>query len=311
MSYISIFIKGLLMGAANVIPGVSGGTLAFIIGIYQRILDALKSFTPTNFKLLLSGKFKEFAASTDLLFLLILALGGVFGIKTLAKSLDYAFENNPIYIWSLFFGLIIASVWTVGKTIKKWNTATISLGLIGMLIAVTTSFLTPASENDNTLYLVLCGVFAVCSMITPGLSGSFVLLLMGNYHLIMLQSVNQLSSGDYSSGLKILAPVFFGAIIGLLAFANILSWLFAKHHDTAISLITGFIAGSTVMVWPWKVADKIATIDTGDEIKEKVLSYRYDMPDFSAGGTWLALGIMLFGVALVLVTERLSKKETD
>jgi len=300
------------MGAANVVPGVSGGTIAFITGIYQRILDSLKAFNLNNLKLLLSGKFKAFAQETDLLFLIILGLGGLISVKTVAKALDYAFVHYPIYIWALFFGLILASVWSVGKTVKKWYPTTIICGLIGMVIAIAISFLSPASENDHLIYLFLCGIVAMCSMIIPGLSGSFVLLLMGNYHLI-LQSINQLSDGEYSEAIRVIAPIGIGAMIGLLAFANFLSWLFDKHHDTALSLITGFIAGSIVMVWPWKMADKITTIgsaEKGEEIKEKVLSYRYEIPDFTIGETWIAVAMMLLGAALVIMTEKLSKKET-
>jgi len=308
MNWLSIFIKGFLMGAANVIPGVSGGTIAFITGIYQRLLDALKSFKPTNLKLLFKGQLGDFVKATDLLFLITLGLGVVISIKTLAKALDYAFEHHPTLVWSLFFGLILASIWTVGKMVKKWDQKSIVAGLIGLIIAVAISFMTPASENTNVFYLMLCGVASVCSMIIPGLSGSFVLLLMGNYHLIMLDSINLLSEGQFGEAAKVLVPVGIGAVIGVVSLANFLSWLFKAHHDTAVSLITGFVAGSIVMVWPWKVADKIARIDKGDEIKEKVLSYRYEMPDLTALDTWLALAAMGIGALLVLGTEKFSNK---
>ena len=304
---LSIFIKGFLMGGANVVPGVSGGTVAFITGIYERLLNALSSLNLKNLKLLLSGKFKEFIQATDLIFLFILGLGVITSVKTISSGLDFAFTNYPTYVWSLFFGLILASIWTVGKTVTEWSKTAIVAALIGLIIAGAISFQSPASENSNFFYLILCGILSVCSMLIPGLSGSFILLLLGNYHLIVLTSLNHLSNGEFAEGLSILFPVLLGSIIGVLSLANALSWLFKTYHNTAVSLITGFITGSLIMIWPWKTVNEVATIAKNGVLEEKVLSYHYELPAMELSTTWIALGCMLVGMLIVLLTERFSK----
>jgi putative membrane protein len=165
------------------------------------------------------------------------------------------------------------------------------------------AFLTPASENDHPFYLIICGVVATCSMIIPGLSGSFVLLLMGNYKLIMIESVNALSSGELGEALRILVPVGLGAVVGVIALARVLSWLFRTWHDIAVALITGFIAGSLVIIWPWKDTLTETFVREGEE-KEKITGFEHwHLPDFGAGATWAALGVMMGGVVLIVLLE--------
>ncbi|MEA3505278.1 MAG: DUF368 domain-containing protein, partial [Bacteroidota bacterium] len=217
-SYISLFLKGIALGSANVIPGVSGGTIALITGIFERLINAIKSFNLTAIKFLLKGKIKDFVKHTDLYFLLAVFSGVGVAIISLAKIFGFLFENYPIFIWSFFFGLILASVFFVGKRIEKWNIAVFISLIVGAVAAFTLSFLSPATENSSFVYLIICGVVAIISMILPGLSGSFVLILMGNYQLVMIDSINNL---DF----KILIPVVVGAGVGLLAFSYILSWI--------------------------------------------------------------------------------------
>jgi len=243
--YSLYLVKGMGMGAANVIPGVSGGTIALITGIFERIIHAIKSIDLIALRLLFKGKIKELLERVDFYFLVAVLSGMVISIVTFAKLFKYLFANYPIYIWSFFFGLIVISIFYVGKTISKWKFSVIVSFVIGTAVAVWISYMNPAAPNDSTLYLMICGVVAVCSMILPGISGSFVLILMGNYELIMIDAVSEGNIG-------ILAPAVFGGIVGILALSHVLSWIFKKYKDQTISLLTGFILGSVSILWPWK-----------------------------------------------------------
>jgi putative membrane protein len=297
-----IFLKGVGMGAANVIPGVSGGTVAFITGIFERLIDALKAFGPEAFGSLFRGRFAAFAKQTDLGFLLALGAGILTGILSLAKVLKWGFAHHPILVWSFFFGLIAASVPFVARLVKRWHPGTVLGVVAGAAVAVSMVFLGRAEENASPLYLVFCGVVSVCAMILPGLSGSFVLLLLGNYELIMLDSVNQLRT-DPVSALKVLLPVVAGSVVGLAAFARFLSWLFAKHHDAAVSVIAGFIGGSLAIIWPWKDS-VVAQFERDGEIKTKVTGFEnWRLPDFASSETWIALALLALGAGLVVVME--------
>lgn len=317
------------MGAANVIPGVSGGTIAFITGIYERLISALKSFDLSVVKLVLGGKFREAAEKVDLVFLLPLGLGVVLSIVTLAKVLGFGFENYPIQIWSLFFGLIAASIPLVGKMVKKWSPAVIALAFLGCALAASLIFVPPAQENTNPIYLGLCGVVAICSMIIPGLSGSFVLVLMGNYKLIMLDSVNALRAFEFGEALPVLIPVGVGAVVGLIVLSRFLNWLFKNYHDQAVGLITGFVLGSLVVIWPWKdeipkkdenglilvkTEDRklegrlgnILQVEAGmtDEEDFVIAGYgNFTGPQLNKGSDWVALGCMMLGALLIGVVE--------
>jgi len=240
-----LFFKGAGMGAANVIPGVSGGTIALITGVFERLINALKSLNIKAISLFFKGQWKEFAQHTDFWFLVTLFAGVGASIFSLAKLLDFLFTHYPVYVWSYFFGLIIASVYSVGRTIKKWSWSVVLFFLVGAAIAIGITFAKPASENDAFWYLIICGVVAVCSMILPGISGSFVLLLMGNYQLFMIHAVSDLNLG-------ILLPVVLGAIVGLIAFSHFLSWLFRTFPGQTLSSLTGFMFGSLLLLWPWK-----------------------------------------------------------
>ena len=234
--YLIVVIKGMGVGAANVIPGVSGGTIALLTGIFQRLIDGIKSFNITAARLVFKGQFKAFAEHTDLYFLIAVFLGAAVSIFSLARLLRFLFDHYPVFIWSYFFGLILASVFFVGKTIGRWNIPVILFFIIGTGIASAITFLSPATQNDAFLYLVLCGAVAICSMILPGLSGSFVLILMGNYELVVIDAVSTLN-------LQVLLPFAIGSAAGLVAFAHFLSWLFRKFRGETLATMTGFILG--------------------------------------------------------------------
>ncbi|MBW6492166.1 MAG: DUF368 domain-containing protein [Lentimicrobium sp.] len=297
--YFSLFLKGIAMGTANIIPGVSGGTIALIVGIFERLINAIKSFNVIALKLLLKGDFKGFAKHTDLYFLISLFAGVGFAIIVLARILGFLFNEYPVYIWSFFFGLILASVYFVGKTITKWNTTTVITFIVGTAIAFALSFLNPATENSGFLYLIICGVVAICSMILPGLSGSFVLILMGNYQLVFIDAINNLR-------FDILFPVVLGAGFGLLGFSYLLSWIFKKFRNQTIALLTGFILGSLGIIWPWKNA--IHMLDAAGNLifkKGETIVERYVMilPDMNIE-FFIAILIMLSGVATIWIIEK-------
>lgn len=293
---LSTAIKGVAMGSANVIPGVSGGTIALITGIFERLINAIKSFDLKALRLLIKGNFKEFARYTDLTFLFSLFLGIGIAIISLARIFDFIFKNYPIYIWSFFFGLVLASVYFVGKTVEKWHFGSITSFAIGTSIAVFISVTTPGSENDASWYLFICGIVAICSMILPGLSGSFVLLLMGNYQLVMIQAINKFS-------LEIIVPVVLGAGIGLIAFSHFLSWLLKKFPHSTIALLTGFILGSLGILWPWKT--EITEVFAN---KTKVIGYNWHFPQMDST-FYLALLFFFLGVFTIYITEFLANSK--
>jgi putative membrane protein len=284
-------MKGMGVGIANIIPGVSGGTIALITGIFERLIHALKSIDLDAFKLLFRGKWSSFALRTDLYFLLAVFSGAIIAIVLLARVFGFLFAEYPVYIWSFFFGLILASVYFVGKTVERWRLSVYLFFLLGTVIAMMFTFLTPATENSGFFYLMICGVVAVCSMILPGLSGSFVLILMGNYQLVAIDAIN---NRDFS----ILLPVFIGAVLGLVGFSHLLSWVFKKFRDQTIAALTGFILGSLGVIWPWK--NPIEQV-FGDKIK--VIGYEYFTPQMDTEFA-MAIIIMLVGIFSIWLMER-------
>jgi len=293
--YISYFFKGMAVGLANIIPGVSGGTIALITGIFERLINSLKSFGLSSLKLLLKGKLKEFAVVTDFYFLITLFSGVIIAIVLLARIFDFLFSQYPVYIWSFFFGLILASVYFVGKTIEKWSLSVIITFVIGTTIAIMFTFLTPATQNNNFFYLILCGVVAVCSMILPGLSGSFVLILMGNYQLVAIDAIN-------NRDISIIIPVLIGAVGGLVAFSHILSWVFKRYKDQTIATLTGFILGSLGIIWPWK-----NPIEEMFGEKIKVVGYEYFLPSLNLE-FFIAFVVIIIGIASIWYMEHSAQK---
>lgn len=319
------FFKGFGMGAANVIPGVSGGTIAIITGIFERLVDSLKSFDFKAIKLIFKGKFKEFIKYTDLIFLLTVFLGAGISVLTIAKLLEYLFNNFPIYIWAYFFGLILASVIFIAKTIEKWNFSVILSFIIGTLVAISISFLNPAKENDNVIYLVLCGVAGICSMILPGLSGSFILILMGNYQLVMIDTVvdiTEIMKGNtelIAPTLKIIIPIAIGMIGGLLAFSHFLSWIYKKFKNQTVAILSGFILGSLIIIWPWKnsfdINHKLVEVNKfGAFIADKdikVFAYERYLPEINSV-FFVSMGLIILGfLSIWLIEKSASKKEEN
>lgn len=293
------------MGAANVIPGVSGGTIALITGIFERLIDAIKSFDANAIKLLFKGKIKELIDYVDFYFLVAVFFGMVASVVSLAKLLEFLFANYPIYVWAFFFGLILASVYYVGKTIEKWKASVVASFFIGTTAAIIISVLNPAAQNDSFYYLVMCGVVAICSMILPGLSGSFILILLGNYELVMIQAVNDLN-------FKILVPVMIGAVGGLVAFSHILSWIYKKYKDQTISTLTGFILGSLAILWPWK--HQMYKLDEAGNLLLKdgekiVQGYTRYIPESFNTEVVIAIALMICGIITISLIEKVAIKQ--
>ena len=286
------------MGVANVIPGVSGGTIALITEIYEDLINSLKSFDKKAFQLLLSFNIKDFITHTNFYFLTAVFSGSIVSVFTVASLFKYLFENYPILIWAFFFGLIVASIIYVGKRIKTWSKATIISLLIGTIVSISISFMTPATENSNLFFVFLCGIVGISGMMLPGLSGSFILILMGNYKLLMVTAVTELN--------VILLGVFFlGSAFGLMGFSHILAWVLKKYKDETLGILTGFIIGSLSIIWPWKeIAESL--IVNG---KEKVISYNSYFPSEFNTQTLLAFALMILGYFLVYLLESKSNNK--
>ncbi len=303
--YLAYLLKGIGMGAANVIPGVSGGTIALITGIFERLINSIKSFNLKAIRFLLKFEWKAFSNYTDLKFLIIILAGIVIAIASLAKLFDHLFTNYPVYIWAYFFGLVLASVYFVGKTVKHWSIRVITTFIIGTTIAVFISILNPTTENNSFFYLFLCGVAAICSMILPGLSGSFILLLMGNYKLVAIDAINNL---DFT----ILTPVILGAVVGIIVFSHLISWVFKRFRNETISLLTGFILGSVSVLWPWK--EKILLLNEfGESVLKNgeavVLKFEHILPQSLNLEFWIAILFISCGILSIWFVETLAQRQ--
>ena len=249
--HLFLFLKGITMGVANVIPGVSGGTIALITEIYEELINSLKSFDLKALKLLLKGQFKEFTVHTNLYFLISVFGGSVFSMFSVAKLFEFLFEFYPEELWSFFFGLILASVYYVGIRVGIWKIRSYVFFIIGTAIAVSLALLSPSSESTNLVYIFICGVIGVTGMLLPGLSGSFILILMGNYKLLMVDSLSKSLKFNIDA-ISYLLVFILGSFVGLFGFSHIISWLFKRFKDCVLSLLTGFILGSLLIIWPWK-----------------------------------------------------------
>lgn len=300
--YSLLVLKGMGMGAADVVPGVSGGTIAFIVGIYEELLDSIKSINAQSLKLLFTGKFAEFWKAINANFLVSIVLGIAISIFSLAKLITYLLEFHPILVWAFFFGLVLASSWFVAKTISKWDVKTIVSCIAGIAIAYYVTVATPAETPTNLPFIFICGAVAICAMILPGISGSFILVLMGKYFYIM----------DAVKNLNIIVMLVFicGAGIGITMFSRVLSYALKKFHNVTIAALAGFMIGSLNKVWPWKQVLETYTDSHG---KVKPLIESNIIPDMANSDhqVLMAIGLMLFGFILVYVLEKLSAKSSE
>ena len=299
--YIIISLKGMAMGAADVVPGVSGGTIAFISGIYEELLGSISNINLELFKTLKNEGFKIAWKKLNGNFLLALFTGIFISVVSLAKAIKYLLEHEPILLWSFFFGLVLASIIYIAKQIKKWNFISVLVLIIGAFVAYYITTLNPlVNENSSLLFMFIAGALAICAMILPGISGAFILVLLGAYKPILS------AVGD--KDLKTIAVVGLGAIVGLLSFSKILKWLFNHYKDYTLAVLTGFIIGSLNKIWPWKETITWRTNSHGEQVpfnQQSVLPSNFD------GDAQLLFAILLafIGFALILGMEKLATQK--
>jgi putative membrane protein len=291
--YLFVSLRGIGMGAADVVPGVSGGTIAFITGIYEELINSIKSINIEAFRLFFTGRWRSFWKQINGFFLLAVFSGIAVSVLSLAKVLEYLLENQPVMIWSFFFGLIVASSYVVSRKIKNWDYPKVVALVGGIGIAFYITSVTPATTTDAVWFIFISGALASCAMILPGISGSFILLLLGKY-AFALHAVNERMIAD-------LALLGVGAVLGLLLFANLLSWLLRKYHDVTIAVLVGFMIGSLNKIWPWK--ETLETMVVDGEVKplvEKNILPAAGNPDHSI---WYAVLMASIGIGLILLIE--------
>ena len=298
-----LVLKGCAMGAADVVPGVSGGTIAFITGIYEELINSIKSIDLQALKLLLTFKLAEFWKKINGTFLLSVVGGIAISIFSLAKLMTWLLVNHPIYIWSFFFGLIIISSVLVAKEIKKWDIFTIISLLAGAAAAYAITVMSPASTPNTWWFIILSGAIAICAMILPGISGAFILLLLGKYTYI-LTAVSNLDIGT------ILLFVV-GAAAGIISFSHLLSWLLKNYHTLTVALLTGFMIGSLNKVWPWKHTLETYIDTHGVEqvlVETNVSPGKFAEITGSDPLVWQAIVMCIVGILLIGVIEYIGKK---
>ncbi len=309
------------MGAANKVPGVSGGTVSFVLGFYEELIYSFQKINLKSLKLLTSGKFKSFFLYTNARFVLLVMGGSIFSYFSVSLILDYFLNHYELYVWSWFFGMIIGSIYYIGKDFGDWTKKNILYIIFGITLGLAISFLTPAKENDNLWFVFVCGIIGVSGMTLPGLSGSFILILLGNYVLLLVDSVNVLLnvmanifSGNFEvlsdpikiRYLKIMAVFTGGSAFGLVSISHILGYVLKRWNTVVNAVIIGFITGSLGIVWPWKRTiyvqeNNIALLDIeGQKIVE---NYERFIPDNLSADTMFAVFFIFTGIGLILVID--------
>ena len=293
-NHLLLVLKGCAMGAADVIPGVSGGTIAFITGIYEELIESIRAINLKALRLLGAFQLKEFWKHINGNFLISVVAGIAISIFSLAKLMKFLLETHPLYIWSFFFGLIIISALMVSREIKKWDLLTITSLIIGAIIAYTITVLTPTSTPDAWWFILLSGAIAICAMILPGISGSFILVLLGKYFYIM-EAVKTFN-------VPVMLVFIAGAAIGITTFSRVLSFALRKFHDITIAVLAGFMLGSLNKVWPWK--ETIETYVDSHGMTKPLVEANIAPNQF----VWEAVGLMILGFGIVYFLEKLSQK---
>ena len=317
-----LFLKGLSMGAANKVPGVSGGTVSFVLGFYEEMIYSFRKINYKAFLLLFNGRFKSFYNYTNATFLLLVFGGSMFSYFSVSLALDYLLNAYELYVWSAFFGMILGSIFYISKDFNDWNTKNIVVMIIGVVLGIAISFMSPAKENDNLWFVFVCGIIGVSGMTLPGLSGSFILILMGNYVLLLVDSVAVLfktltevfildfsfmDSNERIRYLKIVATFTGGSAFGLIVTSHILGYVLKRWHQIVTAVIIGFIAGSLGIVWPWKkevykTENGVNLLDAkGNKVIENFERY---FPDFSNSETWIAIFFVAVGAAIILLIDK-------
>jgi len=321
-----LVLKGLGMGAANKVPGVSGGVVAFVAGFYEEFIYSLQKVNGKAFKLLINRRYKSFFNYINGRFLSLLIIGMLISYFSVSKILDYLINHYELYVWSVFFGMIIGSIYYISKDFKDWKFKTYLSLFMGIALGLSISFLNPAMENDNLWFVFFCGIISVSGMTLPGFSGSFILIILGNYVLLLVDSVNALSATFYeiSGGnfgfinnpermrmLQVLIVFTLGSVVGLVTFSHALSYILKHYKSITMASIIGFIVGSLGVVWPWKKTifktnlEGNYLLDSGG--KQIIENYKRFIPELNSE-TYIAIGFVIFGIAAVLALELYGQK---
>jgi putative membrane protein len=302
LAYLMVTLKGIGMGAADVVPGVSGGTIAFITGIYEELVDSIKSINYVSIRKIWTTGLRSFWKAVNGNFLLSVVVGILISVVSLARILEYILINYPIQLWSFFFGLIVASAVFVARKIDRWNIITLIFFVAGIVAAFLITSFTPAETTNAYWFIFLSGALAICAMILPGISGSFILLLLGKYQFIL----NALNEGK----IGIIAILLAGALIGIISFANLLSWLLKHYHHITIALLAGFMLGSLNKIWPWKITISTFTDSHGELkplIQQNVLPGKFAETLQTDPQIFSAVLFAITGIAIILLFEGISR----
>lgn len=324
-----LFLKGLTMGAANKVPGVSGGTVSFVFNFYEEMIYSFQKFNYKALLLLINGRFKSFYNYVNGTFLLLVFGGSMFSYFSVSLALDYFLKNYELYVWSLFFGMILGSIYYISKDFNNWSTKNIISMLIGAGLGLAISFMSPAKENDNLWFVFVCGVIGVSGMTLPGLSGSFILILLGNYVLLLVDSVTvlfntmtEVVTGDFSflddieqlRYLKIMLVFTLGSAFGLVITSHVLGYVLKRWHQIVVAVIIGFITGSLGIVWPWKnevykIKDGVILVDAkGNYVIE---NFERFFPDFHQNETWIAILFIIIGAGVILLLDTYGQERKE
>ncbi|WP_299156256.1 DUF368 domain-containing protein [uncultured Christiangramia sp.] len=314
-----LILKGLAMGAANKVPGVSGGVVAFVAGFYEEFIYSLQKVNFKAFKLLISGRFRSLYYYINGKFLFLLILGMLISYFSVSKILDYLIIHYELYVWSAFFGMIIGSIYYISKDFEDWDRNSIVFAVLGIIAGIAISFLEPARENDNLWFVFICGMISVSGMTLPGLSGSFILILVGNYVLLLVDSVNALydtmadilmmdfswtGNAERIQMLKVLGVFAIGSLAGLVSLSHLLGYVLKTRKKETFAVIIGFITGSLGVVWPWK--EKVYKIGEQGKVLidrngNKVIdNYDRYWPQFDQVETFAAIFCIGIGISIVL-----------
>lgn len=293
---LKVFFKGILMGAVNVVP-ISSGAIALLLGVFERFINAIKSLNHKNFKYLFKGEFIEFGRRTDFRFFVIILVGLLVGMVFTAIFLKSLLKSFQVFVWAFFIGLIIASVIEVMKSIEKVSAKNIIILLLGLAISFVLSIHLNPISNDSFGYLLLCGIVGATGMVVPGISGSHLMLLMGNYELIVTQAIPALTKAStFMFGFKILFPFFLGSIISIVSFSYLLSWLMKDFRNETLSALSGFMLGSLPVVYPWK------------EPSADMLEYVFHLPAID-GEFFVAVLMAVIGAVAVFMLNGMARRE--
>jgi putative membrane protein len=314
LDYLVITFKGIAMGAADVVPGVSGGTIAFISGIYEELIESIDNVSLNFFKTIKSEGLKAAWTSINGNFLLALFIGIAISILSLAKLIKWLLHNEPVLLWSFFFGLVLASILYIAKQIKGW-TIKIILAVIGVsILSYLITLAEPFASPDSPFYLLFCGFIAIIAMILPGVSGAFILLILGAYQTA-IDTINNLVEGLTTGNMALFKDAFFkfcllavGAVIGLKVFSKALNWMFKHQKNLTLAILTGFMIGSLNKIWPWKEILKTRINSKGEEVTlldKSILPWSYDGDD----RLLMALIFIVIGFVTILVLESLGKQK--